>query len=48
MNLGTNGRVARSALIELPSAGINSHQDVVNNNYAGRYIEATLNMLRAL
>ena len=48
MNLGANGRVARSALIELPSAGINSHQDVVNNNYAGRYIEATLNMLRAL
>ena len=48
MNLGANGRAARSALIELPSAGINSHQDVVNNNYAGRYIEATLNMLRAL
>ena len=46
--LGANGRPARSALIELPSAGINNHQDVVNNNYVGRYIEATLSMLRGL
>ncbi len=47
-SLGSNGRPARSALIELPEAGINSHQDVVNAGYANRYIEATLYMLRVL
>ena len=47
-SLGANGRSARSALIELPSAGINSHQDVVNAGYAVRYINATLYMLKVL
>lgn len=47
-SLGANGRAARTALIELPAAGINSHQDVVNAGYADRYINATLYMLRVL
>ena len=37
---------ARSALIELPSSGVNGHQAVVNKNFSNRYIDATLNMLR--
>ena len=52
-NLGANGRVARSALIELPNIGTNgqkimSHQDVVNSGYSDKYINATLNMLRSI
>lgn len=39
---------ARTALIELPNAGINGHQAVVNNNFSNRYIEATLSMLRGM
>lgn len=37
---------ARSALIELPSSGVNGHQAVVNKNFSNRYINATLNMLK--
>ena len=37
---------ASAALIELPNAGVNNHQDVINKNFGGRYIEATLDMLR--
>lgn len=45
-NLGSTTRACRSALIELPSAGVNGHQSVINKNFSGRYIEATLSMLR--
>ena len=38
---------ARAALIELPS-NTRSHADVVNQNLANRYMEATLSMLRGL
>lgn len=37
---------ARSALIELPSSGINGPQDVKNYNLPGRYIDSTMEMLR--
>lgn len=37
---------ARSALIELPNEGVNGHQSVINKNFSGRYIQATLDMLK--
>ena len=46
-NLGSNGRVAKSALIELPTY-INSPQAVINNNITERYISATLSMLNGI
>lgn len=45
-SLGSTTKAARSALIELPNAGINGHQSVVNHNFSNRYIQATLDMLR--
>ena len=45
-NLGSNGRTARSALIELPEA--HSSQDVDNWRLADKYINATITMLRGL
>ena len=46
-NLSNNKGVrARSALIELPSAGIKNHQSVVNAKYAQKYYNATINMLK--
>ena len=44
--LASNSRPAKTALIELPYQGVNSHQSVINQNFSGRYIEATLSMLR--
>ena len=41
-----NGTRARSALIELPSAGIKNHQSVANAKYAQKYYNATVNMLK--
>lgn len=46
-NLGSNGRAARSALIELPTY-IKTPQDVKNNNITERYISATLSMLKGI
>ena len=43
-NLGSNGKTARSVLIELPEA--NSSQDVNNLELSDKYINATINMLR--
>jgi len=45
-SLGSTSKAAKSALIELPSAGINGHQSVLNHNYSNRYIQATLDMLK--
>ena len=45
-SLGSTSKAARSALIELPSTGINGHQSVINHNYSNRYIQATLDMLK--
>lgn len=46
--LGSNGKPARSALIELPNNGVNNHQDVLNKNFGNRYINATLSMLKSI
>ncbi len=45
-NLGSSNYSAKAALIELPSAGINGHNSVIQNGFPTRYINATLNMLR--
>ena len=45
-NLGSTTRACRSALIELPSAGVNVQKSLINKNFSGIYIEATLSMLR--
>jgi len=45
-SLGNSNKSAKSALIELPNLGVNNHQDVINKNFYGRYINATLDMLR--
>ena len=45
-NLGSNGRTARTALIELPEAY--SSADVSNWGLADKYINATINMLRGI
>ena len=43
-----NGLAAKSALIELPSAGIKNHQTVINANYSQKYYNATTNMLKGI
>lgn len=45
--LASNGKPARTALIELPDNSYN-HQSVVNRKFAERYINATLSMLHGL
>lgn len=45
-NLGSSGRTARSALIELPEAY--SSSDVTNWKLSDKYINATINMLREI
>lgn len=37
---------AKSVLIELPSNGVDSTQDVIKYNLSGRYIESTIEMLK--
>lgn len=44
--LGNSNNKARSALIELPK--VQSHAEFINNNYAEKYIKATINMLEAM
>ncbi len=46
--LGSNGKVAKSALIELPHQGVTGTQSVYNKNLINRYIEATLSMLKSI
>ena len=45
--LASNGRIAKAALIELPGECYN-HQAVLNRNFAGKYIQATLSMLNGI
>ena len=45
-NLGSNGKAARTALIELPKAY--TPQEVQNRGFANKYINATINMLRGI
>ena len=46
-NLGTNGRTAKSILVELPSS-VSNPSDFVNQNVANRFINASLDMLKGL
>ena len=46
-NLGTNGRTAKSLLVELPSS-VSNPSDFVNQNVANRFINASLDMLKGL
>ena len=45
--LASNGRLAKTALIELPDGSYN-HESVVNRKFAERYIQATLSMLNGI
>lgn len=45
-SLGSPNHPAKSALIELPNAGISGHNAVIQNGFPTRYIRATLDMLR--
>lgn len=48
--LSSNGKTAKSALIELPNYGnsVKSHKEVVDHNFYGRYFISTINMLYVL
>ena len=45
--LASNGRLAKTSLIELPDGAYN-HQTVENRRFAERYIQATLSMLHGI
>ena len=49
-NLGSNGIVAKSALIELPNYGntIYGHETVLKYDFSNRYIQSTLNLLNSI
>ena len=46
MSLGNSNKVARTALIELPQ--VNSHEELVKEKHADKYINATINMLKSM
>ena len=46
MSLGNSNKTSRSALIELPI--VNSHDELVNKQYAEKYINATINILKSV
>ena len=46
MSLGNSNNVAKSALIELPK--VSSHEELVNKQFAQKYINATMNMLESM
>lgn len=43
--LGSQGRPAKTALIELPRDGVKNHQSVIDKDFSNRYIYATMKML---
>ena len=45
-HLGSSGKVARSALIELPKVGVDNHQSVIDKDFANKYITSTLKVLK--
>ena len=52
-SLGSPGKPARALLVELPEYGNNgkkimSHEDVLASGYSGKFIQATLNMLKGI
>ena len=46
--LGSQGRPAKTALIELPRDGVKNHQSVIDKDFSNRYINATMKMLEKI
>ena len=46
--LGSQGRPAKTALIELPRDGVKNHQSVIDKDFSNRYINATMEMLKKI
>ena len=46
--LGSQGRPAKTALIELPRYGVKNHQSVIDKDFSNRYIYATMKMLEKI
>lgn len=46
--LGSQGRTAKTALIELPRDGVKNHQSVIDKDFSNRYINATMKMLEKI
>lgn len=46
--LGSQGRPAKTALIELPRDGVKNHQSVIDKDFSNRYIYATMKMLEKI
>ena len=46
--LGSQGRPAKTALIELPRDGVKNHQSVIDKDFSYRYIYATMKMLEKI
>ena len=46
--LGSQGKPAKTALIELPRDGVKNHQSVMDKDFSNRYIYATMKMLEKI
>ena len=46
MSLGNSNKTARSVIVELPK--VNSHEELVSNKHAEKYIDATIKMLKSI
>mgnify|MGYP000731654263 FL=1 len=46
--LGSQGKPAKTALIELPRDGVKNHQSVIDKDFSNRYIYATMKMLEKI
>ena len=46
--LGSQGRPAKTALIELPRDGVKNHQSVIDKDFSNSYIYATMKMLEKI
>ena len=46
--LGSQGKPAKTALIELPRDGVKNHQSVIDKDFSNRYINATMKMLEKI
>ena len=46
--LGSQGRPAKTALIELPRDGVKNYQSVIDKDFSNRYINATMEMLKKI
>ena len=46
--LGSQGKPAKTALIELPRDGVKNYQSVIDKDFSNRYINATMKMLEKI